>query len=174
MIYKPCKFCGDAVSSYGDLWLDQTGGDVCSGNDNLDNEYQFHDVHKPNIAEMKAVYAYIQAHPDEWDQSNWASRLLIGGSGCQTAFCFAGHVAVRAGYEPHFSDHPWTATVTNGNEEIADVAQQILDIDDYTAEALFVCTNNLETLGKIIDEIEKNGFYYLPKVYEGVQPTEPF
>jgi len=40
----PCKFCGDLLHLDKDVWVDDTNGDVCSGDDNLNNENEQHQV----------------------------------------------------------------------------------------------------------------------------------
>ena len=37
-----CDFCGEAVHLEEGVWVDATGGDVCSGDDNLENENEQH------------------------------------------------------------------------------------------------------------------------------------
>lgn len=43
-----------------------------------------------NWPELIAVMQYIIDHPEKWDQSVYTNT-------CGTAFCFAGHAAIRAG-----------------------------------------------------------------------------
>lgn len=40
----PCKYCGEWLRTEGnDVWVDDTDGDVCSGNDDLENENEPHE-----------------------------------------------------------------------------------------------------------------------------------
>jgi len=39
-----CRYCGVTISMEGSLWVDSTGGDVCSGDDELRNENGAHDA----------------------------------------------------------------------------------------------------------------------------------
>lgn len=41
-----------------------------------------------NVPLLKTTLAYIEAHPEEWDQSEWR---------CGTGACFAGHAAILHG-----------------------------------------------------------------------------
>src|SRR5579875_3956099 len=94
-----------------------------------------------NTEELRAVLAYIKAHPETWAQDNWASRTP-----CGTAYCFAGHVAVRAGYHlvGQVAHHPPPGVY---DEPARRVAKRILGLTDEEANRLFYCYNTLEGSG---------------------------
>jgi hypothetical protein len=114
---------------------------------------------EPNAAELVAIYQHIKTHPEEWRQGWWGRR-----DACGTAFCFAGHAAVRAGAEPQ-----WHASVDgveafdfvmtpDGNAELVDeFAARVLGLDlDEAGEEdfpLFSAVNDLDDLRRIIVEI---------------------
>lgn len=76
---------------------------------------------------LRLVLAYIQQHPERWDQSNWATQ-----TSCGTAYCLAG----------------WAYTLTTGKrfdeagvpDSLVRVAQSRLGLNSDQAEALFYFT----------------------------------
>lgn len=38
-----CKWCGDTLHKSDDIWVDNTDGDCCSGDDDLSNENECHE-----------------------------------------------------------------------------------------------------------------------------------
>jgi hypothetical protein len=103
---------------------------------------------------LEGALRHIQAHPGEWDQSDWLTVTE-----CGTAACLAGHVVLREGYRVKVA--PWyfdasgqyltvpqvlvegewrTANVTS------EIAQELLGLDDYRAGLLFASSNTLPVL----------------------------
>lgn len=59
----------------------------------------------PNINLLDAVIEYIEEHPEEWDQTYWASLRTADGTvgwrsdePCGTTACFAGTALILSGY----------------------------------------------------------------------------
>lgn len=52
-----------------------------------------------NIQRFRQVLAYIEAHPEEWDQREW----------CGTQCCIAGHAMQQSGLA--FDDRTWGGVV---------------------------------------------------------------
>jgi hypothetical protein len=89
---------------------------------------------------------YIKAHPEEWKQGTWR---------CETAFCFAGHVAISAGglcWSNTHSNYDYDVTVPGGRIEVDELAQRLLGLDWYQANGLFSYDNTLYDLKRYIDE----------------------
>lgn len=40
--HRSCRYCGTVLHIEQDVWVDATGGDVCSGDDDLVNENELH------------------------------------------------------------------------------------------------------------------------------------
>lgn len=113
-------------------------------------------VAEPNTHEIVEIYRYIVAHPDEWDQHRYGRRTK-----CGTAYCFAGHAAVRAGAEP-----VWDRTRPGGPQEFAYVitpagegvsaelfAAEVLGLPRQDGWRLFDPVNTLDDLRRIVIEL---------------------
>lgn len=64
----------------------------------VDNASMTQQMPVPNLPLLRKVLDHIDAHPEEWDQ--WQFARVVS---CGTAFCVAGHAAVMSGAEPVFS-----------------------------------------------------------------------
>lgn len=103
----------------------------------------------PDIAEIEAIIAYIEAHPQEWDQSVWARK------DCGTAYCVAGHAVIRAGATIVWGTGTQASFCDlNGRQGPIDViAQELLGLSDFDAEALFAAENEIADLRMILGDI---------------------
>lgn len=120
----------------------------------------------PNL--MRRTLAHIEAHPEGWNQREWATPR--GEHGCGTAYCFAGHAVALAGgridvstYSVDIASLPedargrlmpppdWTTTY------IRDAAVAVLGIDDVDASALFAARNTLDDLRYYVAELTAEG-----------------
>jgi hypothetical protein len=105
----------------------------------------------PNAALAYRVLDHIDAHPEEWDQTDWQ---------CGTSACFAGW-AIR--FSGGVMDNDIDGTVVAGPAEligmVADsAALKVLRITDRQAgwnagEWLFSDSNTREDLGRLVAEI---------------------
>lgn len=112
----------------------------------------------PNTAELVAIYRYIVAHPQEWDQAAYAKRTA-----CGTAYCVAGHAVVRAGWRLVWTDYgggSWSTAALDGPRDdegyppmFGDVATALLGLTDDEAYALFDTENTLADIREHIAEI---------------------
>lgn len=111
----------------------------------------------PNTAELVAIYQYIKAHPEEWDQGVYAKRTA-----CGTAYCIAGHAAVRAGWKPLWPRREGNATANclDGPRDddgwlplFDDVARDILGLTAGQASNLFDAGNGIDDIRDLIFEI---------------------
>lgn len=91
------------------------------------------------------------------DQSNRrvVSETFLKQPECGTTLCVAGWAAVLNGYDVGYYEHPtgvrsvYAYKMVQGLElrfEIGDLAQDLLEISDGDAEALFCATNNREAV----------------------------
>lgn len=111
------------------------------------NEYEM----TPNLAELDAAIADIEAHPERHNQRNWLTR-----TSCGTAACLAGTVALRHGWKPvgwyqsgAYAGGEVTADVEKDGEvrSVEDVAASILGIDyDDDMDELFGSDNTIEDI----------------------------
>jgi hypothetical protein len=93
---------------------------------------------------LTKTLAYIEEHPEEWNQENWR---------CGTQCCFAGHAALLAGWQ---WVNNWSHGMTNGNNPNAAVecvATDELGLCPNEARKLFVATNTLDDLRRIVTEL---------------------
>lgn len=72
-----------------------------------------------NVPLLKETLAYIEAHPEEWDQSKWR---------CGTGACFAGHAAILHGAK-------WRNLAPDDMRIIAP-GGEVRYVDSYAREAL--------------------------------------
>jgi len=129
------------------------------------------DVSKgPNLKAIDAALEAIDDSPENWDQSDWATReysmedknnlpgiVVEPAPHCGTAMCLAGHVVTQAGYYLLFEDgFETTATAVDSNGQryfIDHLAQSLLSLTRHQAEALFEYTNTREGLQWVRDQI---------------------
>ena len=112
----------------------------------------------PNLALTERVFAYIQAHPETWEQRVWAAKTE-----CGTACCFAGHAVALAHPDAAFDlpdddeDDPTAYAVTLSGEKdsrpIRSAAVDALGLNEGEAENLFYEKNDLLDLAVAIENI---------------------
>lgn len=125
---------------------------------------------------LKQAVKAIEARPENWDQESWAenaetrevenqfysnlgrdaewradvlSKITIEPDSCGTTMCLAGHIVANAGYTINGA-----ATVVDGpyaGQQVSQVAKQLLDIDQHTADTIFGGTFG-DTFGPVGDE----------------------
>jgi len=115
-----------------------------------------------NLAFLHQTLEYIKTHPNQWNQATWR---------CGTGMCFAGWACTLAGghwydidgdiayldIEPE-DDHSRYEQFTDLSFpliHVQDRAQRLLDLDDDICDALFIGSNTLEDLERIVAEIEE-------------------
>lgn len=115
--------------------------------------------------ELHAIYRQIKEWPHNWDQSRWAvdwehtrSRGFYVPEGrCGTAYCFAGHAVVRAGYEIDWQGRGSTDYAiipeTGVRASIDTLAANVLGLSSREANQLFDPINTLEDLRFVITGI---------------------
>lgn len=121
-----------------------------------------------NIDKLDAAIAYIEAHPEEHRQGYWFSRK---DSGCATAACLAGTIAILDGWTPaqwETSDDGFQDTATAERagylQDVVAVAMDVLCAersdwadggthDECWTERLFAATNSLDDIKAIRDQI---------------------
>lgn len=99
-----------------------------------------------NAPLLRKVLDHITAHPEEWDQTDWASM-----TSCGTACCVAGHAAVMTGHTPDFRGYGSTH-VTSDGRYICDVAREELRLEHWQADDLFAVCYTLKDLWRIASE----------------------
>lgn len=120
----------------------------------------------PNTELLQRTLAQIEAHPEQWDQRNFASQV-----NCGTSYCFAGwsialdhptaaflfedahpkqsvdRFADRVSLDPYAPDVRWISTV----------AQELLGLSGDTAEILFAAGNTLDELRAMVADLVAGG-----------------
>lgn len=122
-----------------------------------------------NLDKLDQAIAYIEAHPEEWQQEFWAEKTA-----CGTALCLAGTLAALDGWKPT----RWWAVKADSGEiqrtysaiknrkvrDIEDVAHDILGLerspaaepfsdDERMAHRLFRSSNTLGDIKRYRDRI---------------------
>ena len=117
-----------------------------------------------NIELLDEVMEVIETYPEDWDQDAWVAQ-------CGTAFCFAGHAAIRSHpmwfleikEDPFNHEYFYTQSMLDENREYAgpikEVAQKALDIDWTFANQLFNADTSITALRRIVARI-KSGVRY--------------
>lgn len=110
----------------------------------------------PNVALLKQTLAYIEAHPEEWDQEVYH---------CRSAACFAGHAATLDGGEWMHADSEYLAARSDDPADDTRAysggratwvfyrAQRVLGLTRAQAHGLFDEENNLNALREIVSEL---------------------
>jgi hypothetical protein len=109
----------------------------------------------PDLVLADEVLAYVEAHPERWDQGVW---LVRDGDTCQTSGCFAGWTAMLRGWRPtHRSNMSGlTGGVRNAAGEIGDVDEVARDLLRLTWDQtcrLFDGGNTLADLRQVVAEL---------------------
>jgi len=97
-----------------------------------------------NVPLLRKALEHITAHPEEWDQTQWAQQ-----TSCGTACCVAGHVALMTGHEIDFGRvdvYSEMVTHTTTGRYIEDVARYELGLTSDQSRILFDEMNRLPTL----------------------------
>jgi hypothetical protein len=89
-----------------------------------------------NVELLRETLEYVTTHRDQWDQSYWLQRTW-----CGTTACFAGTVALNAGYRP-VTSWPNQRNVTyvrkdNEVRSVRDVACELLGLSESQSDPLF-------------------------------------
>jgi len=99
---------------------------------------------------LRETLAYIEAHPEEWDQTKWI---------CESVACFAGRACLLSGDRPIF-DPKWrfeamrVAVGELGHDVgVRRRATDLLGIDEWQADDLFAQKNTLNDLRRIVAEL---------------------
>lgn len=110
-----------------------------------------------NIEALEETLAYIEAHPEQHDQSTYGSKTE-----CETTACFAGTRLLLTGQAEHVE---WglcaggrLLAYNEAGEEVScfEAAQKSLDLTEDQAQALFLKARDLEDVKHVI-ELIKNG-----------------
>jgi hypothetical protein len=111
-----------------------------------------------DLFEIQGIIDFIEEHPEEWNQKEWAKRT----KGCGTACCVAGWAVVRAGYKldwKHRNSNPYLGRTNcaydNDGQSVAisTLAEKILGLTCHQATRLFDPKNDLEQIKQITKEI---------------------
>jgi hypothetical protein len=124
-----------------------------------------------NVAGLNQTMQYIEEHPEEWDQGNWA----VTKAGCGTAYCFAGTWAALNGAEFDFNDY-WIkeygfstahmAAIDGSVQHVSRWASESLELEGTDSEILFRSTNSLADLREMVkllsegEDLEDHFSYY--------------
>lgn len=99
---------------------------------------------------VERTIAYIEAHPEEHSQDEWAIRKH-----CGTTMCLAGHLVTQAGAKIRWSEHDPSSTqciTPEGNvREIEDYAGEVADFSPEQANTLFWMTDTLDDIKRILN-----------------------
>jgi hypothetical protein len=110
-----------------------------------------------NTELLRKTLEHITAHPEEWEQTWWATRRS-----CGTAYCLAGHVAVATGHRIAFpTGCELSCSITDGRE-IAEIAEIELGLNSRDAHLLFAANNTLRRLWSLASRIT-NGEISVPE-----------
>lgn len=115
-----------------------------------------------NVPLLRKVLEHITEHPNEHDQTDWATRV----EDCGTTMCVGGHAVAMTGYEIVWpSDHRYIGSATCKKDgdvwgrSIEGAAMEELGLSSDQADQLFNGNNTLQGLWHIAshltcDEIE--------------------
>lgn len=104
-----------------------------------------------DIAKLDAALAYIEEHPEEWDQFSWGRRTPR--NACGTAGCIAFHVGRIDGAEMTW----WGSSLELiGGASPSRYARESLDLRIDQSTALFMGNNSLDDLKAMRDALAKN------------------
>lgn len=110
---------------------------------------------------------HIKNNPQSWRQDFWFINFDPDGkeihsivtfdveelNQCGSAFCFAGHAAIKAGAAPPKANEPWHNVWKVDGIDVNIYAADRLGINPEQAEALFDPANDLEDLENMVEAI---------------------
>lgn len=116
-----------------------------------------------NVPLLRKTLEYITAHPEEWDQAYWGTRV-INDNACNTSHCLAGHAVVLNGDQVLWSgdDDTEFANFIASGQLIQVRAEHLLGLAPPEARALFSHNNSLYRLWKIANRLT-NGEIEIPE-----------
>jgi len=122
-----------------------------------------------NVQLLKDTLQHIKDNPQTWTQDVWFTHLDSSGNriyslkevtveeinSCSTAFCFAGHAALKAGFfPPPKNGGEWKIIDPDGRYVLADAfAAEKLGLTFSQADALFHQDNTMEDLEKMVEAL---------------------
>ncbi len=97
---------------------------------------------------LKETYNYIMEHPWEHNQRTWGVK-----NSCGTAYCFAGHAVLLAGYKITFDSEGFANLVDtpHGKQRIEYLAKELLGLKDHEATRLFNASNSHTRIRSILE-----------------------
>lgn len=122
-----------------------------------------------NKALLLETLEHIKNNPQQWRQEFWFINFDHNGkeihsaitlnveelNQCGSAFCFAGHAAIKRGAVPPKVDAPWHTGWRVNGEPVEDFAAAELGINHDQAGVLFDPDNTLEDLEKFVEVLIK-------------------
>lgn len=105
----------------------------------------------PNVPLLRKVLEHIEAHPQEWEQSEWR---------CETGMCFAGTcvdiLGAKWAYPADINDTDLAALIEWDGERRTcwDVARSELGLTDDQVGRLFRAENTLDDLRRYVAALE--------------------
>lgn len=120
------------------------------------------------LVRLDAALAWIDAHPEQHDQSVWMAR-----SSCGTTYCLAGAVVMLAGAEPLWDldagTESYRVKMPDGAVHSVEVlAAELLGIQLRHAGLLFHDCDDRESLGEVRDQFAAS----LPSIQEPIHRGE--
>lgn len=103
----------------------------------------------PNLELLRRVLRYIDAHPEEWDQTTYAVLRP-----CGTCCCVAGHTCILSGVQiewGRFSGSHVAWTMNHGH--IGEAARKLLGITGDESVELFAAHNTRADLERYASQI---------------------
>jgi predicted DNA-binding WGR domain protein len=109
-----------------------------------------------NVDLLRAALADAEAHPDQWEQHAWATRIDTA-TGTRETYSLAARVCVHAGLAINWDrvNAHGDATWLTDRRAIVDAANQLLGLDLFDAHALHDAANDIARTRKIAERLIK-------------------
>lgn len=109
-----------------------------------------------NIEALEETLAFIEAHPEQHDQSEWGRKTE-----CGTTACFAGTRMLLTGRAEYreFPGSPVRDLCMTDGGSFFDVAQEDFDLTYGQATALFLSAQDLVDVRAVIENIKSGDTY---------------
>lgn len=116
----------------------------------------------PNTDLLNRTLNYIEAHPGEWDQNQWAAR-----NSCGTVYCFAGTAVMLSElpieWRDSYQDHDYYGEIASyiasdapapyADRFISTAARELLELSEAQSDRLFDPVNKLADLRRLVAEL---------------------
>jgi hypothetical protein len=122
-----------------------------------------------NVELLEDTMKHIEENPQTWSQNNWyvwrtatgdkywgvVTTEMVETNSCGSAYCFAGHAALSAGFSAPPKEN-YAGWFGQNGQYVDEFARETLGLTQAQADALFHGDNSMDDLRNMVDAIIEN------------------